>query len=199
MFCAWCGSRIATVSYAPCPRCGKPTNGAQTAPPTTTGGGNAVVIVVALIVGGLIVIAIAGIVSAIAIPNLLTAMQRSKQKRTIAGIRSIAVAVEAYKTDNGSYPSATSIDALAPLISPKYISKVPPIDGWGHPLMYFCYEQQDGRCAGFVVGSAGKDGMFEHSEPRQYVESPQGATTNFNCDLIYANGEFIEYPEGIEH
>src|SRR5438105_14359454 len=36
----------------------------------------------------LIVVAIIGILAAIAIPNLLTAMQRSKQKRTMADMRS---------------------------------------------------------------------------------------------------------------
>ena len=40
----------------------------------------------------LIVVAIIGILAAIAIPNLLTAIQRSKQKRTMSDIRTIAVA-----------------------------------------------------------------------------------------------------------
>src|SRR5436309_760920 len=40
----------------------------------------------------LIVVAIIGILAAIAIPNLLTAMQRSKQKRTMADMRTIATA-----------------------------------------------------------------------------------------------------------
>src|SRR5437660_12266334 len=47
----------------------------------------------------LIVVAIIGILAAIAIPNLLTAMQRSKQKRTMADMRTIATAWEARATD----------------------------------------------------------------------------------------------------
>ena len=47
----------------------------------------------------LIVVAIIGILAAIAIPNLLTAMQRAKQKRTMADIRTIATAWEARATD----------------------------------------------------------------------------------------------------
>ena len=47
----------------------------------------------------LIVVAIIGILAAIAIPNLLTAMQRSKQKRTMADVRTIATAWEARATD----------------------------------------------------------------------------------------------------
>src|SRR5258706_14061259 len=54
----------------------------------------------------LIVVAIIGILAAIAIPNLLTAMQRSKQKRTMADMRTIATAWEARATDVNRYNAA---------------------------------------------------------------------------------------------
>ncbi len=54
----------------------------------------------------LIVVAIIGILAAIAIPNLLTAMQRAKQKRTMADIRAIATAWEARATDMNTYGAA---------------------------------------------------------------------------------------------
>src|SRR5437763_1331013 len=54
----------------------------------------------------LIVVAIIGILAAIAIPNLLTAMQRSKQKRTMADMRTIATAWEARATDTNKYNAA---------------------------------------------------------------------------------------------
>ena len=56
----------------------------------------------------LIVIAIIGILAAIAIPNLLNAVQRGKQKRTMSDMRALATAVEAYAVDNSSYPAAAS-------------------------------------------------------------------------------------------
>src|SRR5438093_3958648 len=52
-----------------------------------------------------IVIAIIGILAAIAIPNLLSAVQRGKQKRTMADMRSLATAIEAYAVDNNVYPT----------------------------------------------------------------------------------------------
>ena len=58
----------------------------------------------------LIVVAIIGILAAIAIPNLLTAMQRSKQKRSMADIRSIATAWEARATDMNKYGAAGAVD-----------------------------------------------------------------------------------------
>src|SRR5436190_337891 len=79
---------------------------------SAAGGSNAAVIVTVAVVGGLVLISIIGIVAAIAIPNLLTAMQRSKQARTIADIRTLATAAEAYGTDHHEYPK--SLDLLKP-------------------------------------------------------------------------------------
>src|SRR5437867_7536931 len=56
----------------------------------------------------LIVIAIIGILAAIAIPNLLNAVQRGKQKRSMADMRSLATAIEAYAVDNNVYPQANA-------------------------------------------------------------------------------------------
>jgi len=63
----------------------------------------------------LIVVAIIGILAAIAIPNLLTAMQRSKQKRTMADMRTIATAWEARATDVNKYNAAGTISAITAL------------------------------------------------------------------------------------
>src|ERR1700745_3108947 len=92
----------------------------------------------------LIVVAIIGILAAIAIPNLLTAMQRSKQKRTMADIRTIATAWEARATDTNSYGAAgvstftwpTSTvngGGLDTMLSPTYIKSLPQKDGWSTP------------------------------------------------------------------
>ena len=48
----------------------------------------------------LIVVAIIGIIAAIAIPNLLNAIDRGKQKRTMADLRSVGTAIESYSIDN---------------------------------------------------------------------------------------------------
>jgi type II secretory pathway pseudopilin PulG len=199
MFCAWCGSEVTTVSYAPCPRCGRPTNGAQTAPPSAGGGGNTAMTIVAIIIGVFVVIGVIGILAAIAIPNLLTAMQRSKQKRTMADMRSLATAVEAYGADNNGYPNVTSYDELRPLLTPKFIKVLPSMDGWGHPFRYSCVEEQEGRCSKYVVGSGGKDGNFAHDSAKEYVDAPIGGTSSFDCDLIFSNGQFTDYPEGAQH
>ncbi|MFN2386310.1 MAG: prepilin-type N-terminal cleavage/methylation domain-containing protein, partial [Thermoanaerobaculia bacterium] len=60
----------------------------------------------------LIVIAIIGILAAIAIPNLLNAVQRGKQKRSMSDMRALATAVEAYAVDNNQYPPAACATGL---------------------------------------------------------------------------------------
>src|SRR5512146_2886206 len=89
----------------------------------------------------LIVVAIIGILAAIAIPNLLTAMQRSKQKRTMADMRAIATAWEARATDMNTYgaagatftfwSTAVTYNAIIGLLTPTYIKSMPQKDGWG--------------------------------------------------------------------
>src|SRR5450755_3757083 len=98
----------------------------------------------------LIVIAIIGILAAIAIPNLLNAVQRGKQKRTMSDMRALATAVEAYAVDNNVYPDAaascaaglyTTTGALVDIssftrLSPTYIAQPPRQDGWGRFLQF---------------------------------------------------------------
>jgi type II secretory pathway pseudopilin PulG len=177
-FCAYCGSQVAETSYALCPSCGNPNNGA----PRTqlgTGGSNTTAIVIVVIVLAVLAIPIAGILAAIAIPNYLTAVQRSKQKRTMADIRTIATDVEAHAQQHGTYPQRLDAE---------------PKDGWGVPIRYQCVGDGSNACAGYFIASAGSDKMFEHNDVADY---PQGATTKFAADIVFANGSFVQYPEGV--
>jgi hypothetical protein len=48
-----------------------------------------------------------------------------------------------------------------------------------------------------VIASAGKDGQFERNDLADYLAAPV-ATTGFDCDIVYSNGAFIEYPQGTQ-
>jgi prepilin-type N-terminal cleavage/methylation domain-containing protein len=52
----------------------------------------------------LIVLAIIAILAAIAVPNFLEAQTRAKVARVRADLRTLATALEAYRTDQGAYP-----------------------------------------------------------------------------------------------
>ena len=146
----------------------------------------------------LIVIAIIGILAAIANPNLLNAVQRGKQKRTMSDMRALATAVEAYAVDNNVYPQATCNPGLYTTagtqvdlssftnLTPTYIAQPPKIDGWGGFLLY----GSDANGNNYNIRSYGRD----------KAASPTfcGTTTNFNDDIIYADGTFLQWPEGTQ-
>ncbi len=146
----------------------------------------------------LIVIAIIGILAAIAIPNLLNAVQRGKQKRTMSDMRALATAIEAYSVDNTFYPAALcnsgtytangNVLALSSFtnLTPTYIAHVPVQDGWGRFFEYAV----DNALFRYNIRSYGRDGS-----PDGFV---CGTTTDFNDDILYCNGTFVQWPEGAQ-
>jgi len=146
----------------------------------------------------LIVIAIIGILAAIAIPNLLNAVQRGKQKRTMTDIRALATAVEAYHVDNSMFPTAScdgglytsagtslATDSFTKL-TPTYIAHPPVQDGWGGSLSY----NVDNGLSRYNIRSFGRDGSSS--------SVLCGTTTDFNDDILYSNGSFLQWPEGTQ-
>ncbi len=133
----------------------------------------------------LIVVAIIGIIAAIAIPNLLNAIDRGKQKRTMADLRSLGTAVESYSIDNSFYPVAATFAALETSVEPIYIRTAPEEDGWGRPFTVSASTVEYTLCSG------GKDGG-------NCVNDAAGATTSFNSSITFANGQFVQWPEGTQ-
>ena len=152
----------------------------------------------------LIVIAIIGILAAIAIPNLLNAVQRGKQKRTMSDMRVLAIAVESYAVDNNNYPSAacpsgtvtSTFVAISTTnsfsnLSPTYIPVLPRRDGWGHNMGY----ATSNNSQAYGIQSAGRD----NSAIGTMAPTTCGTTTNFNDDIVYSNGTFVQWPEGTQN
>jgi general secretion pathway protein G len=147
----------------------------------------------------LIVVAIIGILAAIAIPNLMQAMQRARQKRTMADIRVIAAAWESRHVDTSGYlpaGQATTLDfgdtttltwdEMTSMLSPTYLREVPKRDAWGTDLEY----RTDNYL--YYIRSAGKNKSFEGDT---YTTL---RTQYFECDIVYGNGQFLVVPEGVQ-
>ena len=130
----------------------------------------------------LIVIAIIGIIAAVAMPNLLNAIDKGKQKRTMSDLRAIGSAVEVYAIENATYPTAANAAAIKALIDPTYIKLMPSADGWSNPI------QVEASPTGYTLYSQGKDGIGN--------SCPPGTTSNFNDEICFVNGQFQRFPSG---
>jgi len=135
----------------------------------------------------LIVVAIIGIIAAIAIPNLLNAIDRGKQKRTMADLRSMGTAIEEYSIDNNFYPVAASVAALSTEVTPSYIRSLPPSDGWGNGF------EVDSLPGLYTLASCGKSATGGCAS---VCEAGCGKTQNFEHDIIFSQGSFVQWPEG---
>ena len=138
----------------------------------------------------LIVVAIIGIIAAIAIPNLLNAIQRGKQKRTMSDMRTVATADESYSIDNNQYARNTvgPVSNIATYMEPTYVKKMPRLDGWVSPFQYESNGQE------YTVTSYGKDRVGTGGGNI----GTNGQTTDFKNDIIFSTGSFVQYPDGTQ-
>ncbi len=136
----------------------------------------------------LIVVAIIGLIAAIAMPNIMNALQRAKQTKTMSEIKVIGNALESYAVDNNVYPRGLAdVDskAIAGFVA-IYLRNVPRSDGWNHPW----HIETSANGTQYTIISFGRDG----------VSSPVtgGPTTSLDCDIVYSNGSFYQWPQGAQ-
>ncbi len=132
----------------------------------------------------LIVVAIIGIIAAIAIPNLLNAIDRGKQKRTMADMRSLGTAVESYAVDNNVYPVATDAPGLKLMVEAgAYMKNMPINDGWNNPFLVTSTTTE------YTILSTGKD-------TTNGSNCASGNTSLFTDEICFIGGQFLRYPAG---
>ena len=116
-------------------------------------------------------------------------------RRTMADMRSIAVALEAYATDNDNTYPAGDYSSLKGVLDPTYIRVLPEKDMWDHAYAYVVSDDK----LHYRVVSAGADSIFEW-DSRRIVLAKEGETTETRYlnrleeDLIFADGEFVQAP-----
>ena len=130
MHCTSCGAELPGKARF-CSKCGA--TAGQVGTPKKKMSGCVIALIVTAVLG-VLSLPIVGIIAAIAIPNLLNAIDRGKQKRTMADMRSIATAIETYAVDQEVYPTTTDVYELSRMLSPDYIRHVPGFDGWENPI-----------------------------------------------------------------
>ncbi|MDQ1350720.1 MAG: ral secretion pathway protein [Acidobacteriota bacterium] len=140
----------------------------------------------------LIVIAIIGIVAAIAVPNLLTALQKGKQKATMGDMKTIGGAIEDYMTDNYMAPGDAAVALITGLenyLEPFYIKMCPTKDGWGSDLNYESGGHDTIEQDQYSITSYGRGGVttpFDPANSNYIVNTMVG----FENDICFSNGQF---------
>lgn len=160
----------------------------------------------------LIVVAIIGILAALLIPNMMTAMQRAKQKGTMADISTFSTYLMDYTTDRGVAPAwdgtpYTNASSLYTDLVPAYARALPSDDQWGNGFLI--YGGSDFNSSppwgftssgndDFAIGSLGRDGADGWTDASgAFNFGTAGAVTyvnDFDGDLISWNGQFVCRP-----
>lgn len=132
----------------------------------------------------LVVVAIIGIITAIAIPSLQTAIDKAKQRGSMADMRMLGQAVNFYQIDESIFPVNATPAATLRTILTKYSKAPPPYkDKWNRDLNY-----ASDALTWYSIESYGKDGI-------DGVDISQATKQQFELDLVYASGQFTASPE----
>ena len=158
----------------------------------------------------LIVVAIIGIIAAILIPNLLDALQKAKQKRSVADIRNTGTAWMSWLTDqvgaasagagktwNGTETEDTSYAELFGYLHPSdsffYMQEVPEEDGWKYD---YGFGKNPNLLAAnvLIICSSGRDGSFADDCAGSIHNVEPYVATDYDRDIIWADGYFVQWP-----
>jgi len=135
----------------------------------------------------LIVCAVIGLIAAIAIPNLVNAIQRGRQSRTTGDLRGLATAIGMYQQDYAKFPLAGSFDTINSVkaaIEP-YMGDIQGVDGWHRDFFY----ASDGD--NYTLLSYGMNGTAD-------MPWTIGPIHYFDDDLVIEGGSFLQWPEGVQ-
>jgi prepilin-type N-terminal cleavage/methylation domain-containing protein len=160
----------------------------------------------------LIVVAIIGIIAAILIPNLLDALQKAKQKRTVGDMRDVGAAWFSWLTDQVGAAAAggtktydftaltevmTGDDLLSTLFPDDanifYIQEVPNRDGWGGDYIYaYSGNPLSAQVMGIISGGRNDDAAVGVFTMGPFLAS------DYDQDIVWADGFFVSYPAGAQ-
>jgi hypothetical protein len=118
-------------------------------------------------------------------PSYFGAINRARQKRTMADMRDIAIQLDAYRSQHGEYPEAESLSELLGILD--WESGMPLRDGWNTPFVF-----QSNRASYYLV-SYTLCGRPECPSTDSYEPGPPGG---YEPDIVVVDGAFVRYPEG---
>ena len=152
----------------------------------------------------LIVIAVIGIIAALIVPNLLDAMQKGKQKRTMGDLKIVGTAMMSWLTDQAGGAAAagqatidlSTIPAIAAadlekVMVPAYIQQIPEVDAWQEP---YDFRLKVTDAHGLLVLGARSFGRDRIAQGNTYTHGTFDPT-DYDQDLVWVDGGFVRWPE----
>jgi general secretion pathway protein G len=132
----------------------------------------------------LVVTVIIAILASIALVSLFNALDKAKQRATMADMRTISKAIETYMVDNSVPPDDSGgIASLVTVLTPYHSSVLPVEDHWRNGYSY-----SSDAAGNYTIESHGKDGT-------NGSDITQGSRFDFDLDIVLANGVFVAAPE----
>ncbi|MEO8505566.1 MAG: prepilin-type N-terminal cleavage/methylation domain-containing protein [Acidobacteriota bacterium] len=151
----------------------------------------------------LIVVAIIGIIAALLIPNFLDALQKAKQKRTVADMRNLGTAMFSWLTDQvGASAAGATVDLsaytgistqalIAGQLVSQYIQDVPTLDGWKNTYHYSLNTANPLAKQVMYIRSLGRDKSATTGSYTVQSFDP----TDYDQDIVWADGFFVRWPQ----
>jgi prepilin-type N-terminal cleavage/methylation domain-containing protein len=156
----------------------------------------------------LIVIAIIGIIASMLIPNMLDAMQKTKQKRTMADMRITGGAMFSWLTDQvgaaaagqastqinlADFGGLKTVADLNTILVPQYLQDIPVKDGWKSPYHYYLNTTNPHSRHVMAIRSQGRN-----SQPEANTYTVTGFDpTDYDQDVIWADGFMVRWPDSL--
>ncbi len=154
----------------------------------------------------LIVIAIIGLLASMLIPNMLDALQKTKQKRTMADMRITGTAMFSWLTDEvgaaaagegntkvnlGLYGGKKSVADMNAILVPAYLQDVPVRDGWKYHYEYYLNTAEPSARQVMAIRSRGRDNAASTDDYDVTSFDP----TDYDQDVVWADGFMVRWPQ----
>jgi general secretion pathway protein G len=153
----------------------------------------------------LLIVALIGIITTILIPNLMDALHKSLQKRTVADMHAIATGMMSFYTDmHGGAAAGNRVylkdyDPIAhgevsDMLVPMYIDHLPLRDAWHNDYDYYFGKttEEYGYELAFGIRSRGRSGEADNVAYTWGSFDP----TLYDHDILWLDGLFVTWPEG---
>jgi len=140
-------------------------------------------------------------------PEILSIVESNKTdaehaEDTMAQLKQIGGAIEAYRKDNVEFPTVDDIDELWRQVVPYYLREVNKVDGWGNKLAAMSRRNH------YVLISSGCDARFDlpysaidlslDSLGKEQITNnlpAAGEQSGCEADVIYLDGSFFRWPK----